>query len=135
MNEVEFNPQFVSRMIPKLEWGVLVQAADWVSSVKTEIMILNTTSVYSAIRNEMFQIWAKQMRKNCGDINTLCGNVREIKNMLSTFGLQLGQREDLPAELVSDYEKNDDFLKKVHRVLLEVKGLLRGFICAYYCSA
>ncbi|XP_028272326.1 multifunctional methyltransferase subunit TRM112-like protein [Parambassis ranga] len=62
VNEVEFNPQFVSRMIPKLEWGVLVQAADW-----------------------------------------------------------LGQREDLPAELVSDYEKNDDFLKKVHRVLLEVE--------------
>lgn len=31
MNEVEFNPEFVSRMIPKLEWGALVQAAEEVS--------------------------------------------------------------------------------------------------------
>ncbi|XP_010791348.1 multifunctional methyltransferase subunit TRM112-like protein [Notothenia coriiceps] len=28
VNEVDFNPQFVSRMIPKLEWSALVQAAD-----------------------------------------------------------------------------------------------------------
>ncbi|XP_008302480.1 multifunctional methyltransferase subunit TRM112-like protein [Stegastes partitus] len=62
VNEVEFNPKFVSRMIPKLEWGALVQAAEG-----------------------------------------------------------LGQRQDLPGELVSDYEQNDDFLKKVHRVLLEVE--------------
>lgn len=31
MNDVEFNPEFVSRMIPKLEWSVLVQAAEEVS--------------------------------------------------------------------------------------------------------
>ncbi|XP_026213907.1 multifunctional methyltransferase subunit TRM112-like protein [Anabas testudineus] len=62
VNEVEFNPQFVSRMIPKLEWSALVQAAE-----------------------------------------------------------QLGHREDLPAELVPDYEKNEEFLKKVHRALLEVE--------------
>lgn len=31
MNDVEFNPEFVSRMIPKLEWGVLVKAAEEVS--------------------------------------------------------------------------------------------------------
>ncbi|KAI3351665.1 hypothetical protein L3Q82_020499, partial [Scortum barcoo] len=62
MNEVEFNPQFVSRMIPKLEWSALVQAAE-----------------------------------------------------------ELGQRQDLPAELIPDYEKDEDFLKRVHRVLLEVE--------------
>ncbi|XP_047210063.1 multifunctional methyltransferase subunit TRM112-like protein [Girardinichthys multiradiatus] len=62
VNEVEFNPKFVCRMIPKLEWSTLVQAAD-----------------------------------------------------------QLGHREELPGELVPDYEKNGDFLKKVHRVLLEVE--------------
>ncbi|XP_041847139.1 multifunctional methyltransferase subunit TRM112-like protein [Melanotaenia boesemani] len=61
VNEVEFNPQFVCRMIPKLEWGALVQAAD-----------------------------------------------------------ELGHRQGLPGELVPDYEKNEDFLKSVHRVLLEV---------------
>ncbi|XP_023287068.1 multifunctional methyltransferase subunit TRM112-like protein, partial [Seriola lalandi dorsalis] len=65
VNEVEFNSQFVSRMIPKLEWGALVQAAE-----------------------------------------------------------ELGHRQDLPGELVPNYETNEDFLKKVHRVLLEVKVLL-----------
>nr|XP_057916154.1 multifunctional methyltransferase subunit TRM112-like protein [Doryrhamphus excisus] len=62
VNEVEFNPQFVSRMIPKLEWSALVQAAD-----------------------------------------------------------ELGHRQDLPGDLVSDFENNEEFLKKVHRVLLEVE--------------
>ncbi|KAM9375383.1 multifunctional methyltransferase subunit TRM112-like protein [Pholidichthys leucotaenia] len=62
VNEVEFNPEFVSRMIPKLEWNALVQAAE-----------------------------------------------------------ELGQRQDLPGELVPDFEKNEEFLKKVHRVLLEVE--------------
>lgn len=31
MKEVDFNPYFVSRMIPKLEWSALVQAAEEVS--------------------------------------------------------------------------------------------------------
>ncbi|XP_053284925.1 multifunctional methyltransferase subunit TRM112-like protein [Pleuronectes platessa] len=62
VNEVEFNPQFVSRMIPKLEWSALLQAAEG-----------------------------------------------------------LGHRQDLPSELVSEYEKDEEFLKKVHRALLEVE--------------
>ncbi|KAM4554513.1 multifunctional methyltransferase subunit TRM112-like protein [Odontesthes bonariensis] len=62
VKEVDFNPQFVCRMIPKLDWGPLVQAAE-----------------------------------------------------------DLGHRHDLPGELVPDYEKNEDFLKKLHRVLLEVE--------------
>ncbi|XP_068437249.1 multifunctional methyltransferase subunit TRM112-like protein [Clinocottus analis] len=68
VNEVDFNPQFVSRMIPKLEWSALVQAAE-----------------------------------------------------------ELGQRQDLPGELVPEYENNEDFLKKVHRVLLEVE-VIEGFL-------
>ncbi|KAM8909886.1 multifunctional methyltransferase subunit TRM112-like protein [Spinachia spinachia] len=68
VNEVDFNPQFVSRMIPKLEWSALVQAAD-----------------------------------------------------------DLGQREDLPGEPVPEYENNEEFLKKVHRVLLEVE-VIEGFL-------
>lgn len=28
VNEVEFNPEFVVKMIPKLEWSALVQAAE-----------------------------------------------------------------------------------------------------------
>ncbi|KAM7000837.1 multifunctional methyltransferase subunit TRM112-like protein [Tautogolabrus adspersus] len=67
-NEVEFNPQFVSRMIPKLEWSALIQAAE-----------------------------------------------------------ELGHRQDLPGELVPDYEKDEEFLKRVHRVLLEVE-VIEGFL-------
>ncbi|KAF7707421.1 multifunctional methyltransferase subunit TRM112-like protein [Silurus meridionalis] len=62
VNEVEFNPQFVSRMIPKLEWSALVSAAEG-----------------------------------------------------------LGYLQDLPSTLVSNYEKDEDFLRKVHKVLLEVE--------------
>ncbi|KAL7395320.1 hypothetical protein ABVT39_014454 [Epinephelus coioides] len=61
VNEVDFNPQFVCRMIPKLQWSALVQAAE------------------------------------------------------------LGQRQDLPGELLPEFENNEEFLKKVHRVLLEVE--------------
>uniref|UniRef100_H3CFG9 tRNA methyltransferase activator subunit 11-2 n=1 Tax=Tetraodon nigroviridis TaxID=99883 RepID=H3CFG9_TETNG len=64
VNEVDFNPQFVSRMIPKLEWGALVQAAE-----------------------------------------------------------ELGQKQDLPDQVVADYEKDEEFLRKVHRVLLEVRSV------------
>lgn len=39
MNEVEFNPQFVSRMIPKLEWGALVQAAEEVSQTSLPFIV------------------------------------------------------------------------------------------------
>lgn len=31
VNEVEFNPDFVVKMIPKLEWSALVQAAEEVN--------------------------------------------------------------------------------------------------------
>uniref|UniRef100_A0A8C6WU72 Multifunctional methyltransferase subunit TRM112-like protein n=1 Tax=Neogobius melanostomus TaxID=47308 RepID=A0A8C6WU72_9GOBI len=62
VNEVEFNPQFVIRMVPKLEWTALIQAAE-----------------------------------------------------------ELGHRQDLPDELIPDYHGNEEFLKKVHRTLLEVE--------------
>ncbi|XP_029627565.1 multifunctional methyltransferase subunit TRM112-like protein [Salmo trutta] len=35
----------------------------------------------------------------------------------------LGLLQGLPAELVTDYEKNEDFLCKIHRVSLEVEVL------------
>lgn len=33
VNEVDFNPDFISRMIPKLEWSAVVQAAQQVSLI------------------------------------------------------------------------------------------------------
>lgn len=32
VNEVDFNAQFISRMIPKMEWSALLQAADEVKT-------------------------------------------------------------------------------------------------------
>ncbi|XP_026547917.1 multifunctional methyltransferase subunit TRM112-like protein [Notechis scutatus] len=61
VNDIDFNPEFTARMVPKIEWGALVGAAE-----------------------------------------------------------SLGHRSDLPSELIPDYEKNEDFLRKVHHVLMEV---------------
>ncbi|KAL7885737.1 hypothetical protein AOLI_G00060320 [Acnodon oligacanthus] len=70
VNEVEFSPQFVSRMIPKLEWSALIQAAEGV-----------------------------------------------------------GHRQDLPDTLISNYENDEDFLRKVHRVLLEIEVIEGSLQC------
>ncbi|XP_042296065.1 multifunctional methyltransferase subunit TRM112-like protein [Sceloporus undulatus] len=62
VSNVDFNPEFTARMVPKVEWGALVEAAE-----------------------------------------------------------SLGHRSDLPAEPIPDYESNEDFLRKVHHVLMEVE--------------
>ncbi|KAM4721817.1 multifunctional methyltransferase subunit TRM112-like protein [Rhinophrynus dorsalis] len=62
LGSVDFNREFVTRMIPKLEWGALVEAAE-----------------------------------------------------------SLGHASDLPRELETGYENNEEFLKKVHHALLEVE--------------
>ncbi|KAG9272556.1 multifunctional methyltransferase subunit TRM112-like protein [Astyanax mexicanus] len=70
VNEVEFNPQFVSRMIPKLEWSALIQAAEG-----------------------------------------------------------LGHLQDLPGTPIENYENDAEFLRKVHRVLLEVEVIEGSLQC------
>lgn len=70
VNEVDFNPQFVTRMIPKLEWEALIQAAD-----------------------------------------------------------VLGHCQDLPSTLIPNYENDEDFLRKVHRILLEVEVIEGSLQC------
>lgn len=40
VNELEFNAQFVSRMIPKLEWSALIQAGEWVSEDPLDVIKL-----------------------------------------------------------------------------------------------
>ncbi|XP_023028109.1 multifunctional methyltransferase subunit TRM112-like protein [Leptinotarsa decemlineata] len=70
VSEVDFNPEFVAKMIPKLDWSVLYNAAE-----------------------------------------------------------SIGQLEDLPKELISNYENNPEFLKKVHHVLLEVDIINGELIC------
>lgn len=70
VNEVDFNPEFISRMIPKVDWGALVQAAQ-----------------------------------------------------------QVGRSGGLPDELIPDYEKDEEFLKKAHHVLLEVEVQEGSLVC------
>ncbi|XP_005988931.1 multifunctional methyltransferase subunit TRM112-like protein isoform X2 [Latimeria chalumnae] len=70
VNEVDFNPEFVARMIPKVEWSALLGAAD-----------------------------------------------------------SLGHLNDLPTELIPDYENDEEFLRKVHHVLLEVEVIEGALKC------
>ncbi|XP_017780470.1 PREDICTED: multifunctional methyltransferase subunit TRM112-like protein [Nicrophorus vespilloides] len=70
VTEVDFNPEFISRIIPKLDWSVLWKAAD-----------------------------------------------------------TIGQLDDLPKELSQEYENDNDFLKKVHHVLLEVDIVNGELVC------
>lgn len=70
VSEADFNPEFIARMIPKLDWPVLCSAAE-----------------------------------------------------------RVGQGEIVPKELIEDYEKNTEFLKKVHHILLEVDIINGELIC------
>lgn len=70
MTEVDFNSEFVSRMLQKIDYPVL----------------------YNAIES-------------------------------------IGQSHDLPKELVENYESDQDFLKKVHHVLLQVDVINGELIC------
>ncbi|GLH14059.1 Trmt112 protein [Gryllus bimaculatus] len=70
VSETEFNSEFVSRIIPKLDWNALWKAAD-----------------------------------------------------------SIGHSGDLPQQLMEDYENNEEFLKKVHHVLLEVEIINGDLVC------
>ncbi|KAK4877238.1 hypothetical protein RN001_009744 [Aquatica leii] len=69
-SEVDFNPEFISRLIPKVDWNVLCEAAE-----------------------------------------------------------SVGFLDDLPRELIENYENDVDFLKKAHRVLLEVDIINGELVC------
>ncbi|XP_071961920.1 multifunctional methyltransferase subunit TRM112-like protein [Antedon mediterranea] len=68
--EVDFNPDFVSRMIPKLEWRALYEAAKTLELVGS-----------------------------------------------------------LPPEPIAEFESNEEFLKEVHRVLLEIELVEGNLVC------
>uniref|UniRef100_A0A1B6DIN9 Multifunctional methyltransferase subunit TRM112-like protein n=1 Tax=Clastoptera arizonana TaxID=38151 RepID=A0A1B6DIN9_9HEMI len=70
VSETDFNMEFVTRIIPKIDWNVMYKAAE-----------------------------------------------------------SLGHAGDLPQSLVGDYENNEDFLKKVHHVLLEVEVIDGELVC------
>ncbi|KAL1130965.1 hypothetical protein AAG570_012206 [Ranatra chinensis] len=70
ISEVGFNNEFVSRIIPKLDWNTLYNAAD-----------------------------------------------------------SLGHAGDLPQTLIEDFENNEEFLRKVHHVLLEIEVIDGELVC------
>lgn len=70
VNEVAFNPEFISRIIPKLDWEVVYEAAN-----------------------------------------------------------SIGHGEGLPKTIEPKYDKDEEFLKKAHRVLLEVEVEEGYLIC------
>ncbi|CAK1556233.1 unnamed protein product [Leptosia nina] len=70
VTEVDFNPEFISRIIPKLDWEVLWRAAD-----------------------------------------------------------SIGHSDGLPQTIEPKFEENSDFLKKAHKVLLEVEIEEGNLVC------
>eukprot|EP00088_Acartia_fossae_P005480 TRINITY_DN12444_c0_g1_i1.p1 TRINITY_DN12444_c0_g1~~TRINITY_DN12444_c0_g1_i1.p1 ORF type:complete len:125 (+),score=21.07 TRINITY_DN12444_c0_g1_i1:41-415(+) len=70
VSEVEFNPDFISRIIPKVDWECLCRAAE-----------------------------------------------------------QLGHLEDLPKSMPSNFETDQEFLKKAHHALLEIELINGNLIC------
>lgn len=70
ISEVDYNSEFVARILPKLDYTTLYGAAE-----------------------------------------------------------SLGEAGNLPQELVDNFENNDDFLKKVHHVLLEVDVVDGDLVC------
>lgn len=72
VSEVDFNPEFVSKMITKIDWPVLYSAAE--------------------------------------SIGQLDGT-------------------GLPKDIIENYENDNDFLKKVHHVLLEIDILNGELVC------
>lgn len=66
---VDFNPEFITRMISRIEWDALKQAAE-------------------------------------------------------SLGV-----EDLPAEVIPEYEKNEEFLRKAHHALMEVEVVEGCLVC------
>ncbi|XP_050481529.1 multifunctional methyltransferase subunit TRM112-like protein isoform X1 [Bombus huntii] len=70
VSEVDFNPEFIARIIPKLDWATLWKAAE-----------------------------------------------------------SIGHVGELPQTLIQDFETNEEFLKMVHHILLEVEVINGDLLC------
>ncbi|KAF7238592.1 Multifunctional methyltransferase subunit TRM112-like protein [Varanus komodoensis] len=115
VKNVDFNPEFIARMIPKLEWGALVEAAES-SPFKAIQIVASTTSCGSEFQSLYLPV--------------LAGSASLVQRSACTVAKQmlrgpckqdLGQRSDLPSELIPDYKDDENFLRKVHHVLMEVE--------------
>lgn len=108
LSPVDFNAQFVARMVPKVQWAALLQAAQSVSEGR-------------GLR------WEGLGPGNEGDIGQWGG--RGYSGLApppagdsSPLSPQLGHGSDLPPEPAPGYESDEDFLRRLHHVLLEVRS-------------
>ena len=104
--EAEFNADFCARMIEKLEWAALVAT---VASVR-------------ATRNSS---------RNSFDAHHACTAAqphRRSRATLRAAQLKL-EKGELPAAVPEDYATNEEFLKALHHVLLEVEIVEGVLVC------
>ena len=99
---VEFNADFIARMMAKLDWGVLRNAAQSVRC-GTHLQHVPECLVYSAV--------------------CVCVCLSVCLSVLITLP-QLGHGDGLLESPPEDYESNEDFLRAVHHVMMEVGVLL-----------
>ena len=102
--EAEFNADFCARMIEKLEWAALVAT---VASVR-------------ATRNSSRNSFAAH--------HTHAQPHRRSRATLRAAQLKL-EKGELPAAVPEDYATNEEFLKALHHVLLEVEIVEGVLVC------
>lgn len=119
---VDFNPDFISRLIPRLNWGALYDAAKSVSVMCSQIW--NPISCWLAKLGSLAACICLY-----SFIHFLTRHFVFLAYFFKIFNVfQLGHADDLPAEVVPDFETNTDFLKKTHHVLMEV-GIMTCTSC------
>ena len=102
--EAEFNADFCARMIEKLEWAALVAT---VASVR-------------ATRNSRNSFAAHHAHS--------CTPQRRSRATLRAAQLKL-EKGELPPAVPEDYATNEEFLKALHHVLLEVEIVEGVLVC------
>ena len=107
--EAEFNADFCARMIEKLEWAALVAT---VASVRAGAAAAQL-AILRAIRSP-HHAHAQPHRRS--------------RATLRAAQLKL-EKGELPAAVPEDYATNEEFLKALHHVLLEVEIVEGVLVC------
>lgn len=81
--QMDFNPEFITRIIPRLDWAAIYAGAEKVSRQTVHMSSTRLTIVLMSL-------------------------------------LQVGCRNDLPAELTEQLQTDNEFLQKLHHILLEI---------------
>ncbi|CAD7670122.1 unnamed protein product [Nyctereutes procyonoides] len=102
INPVEFNPDFVARMIPKVEWAALLEAADTVRTLPHARVHL------TGGWGEWSHRQPRARGGTPGDDLGLCPQLHLV---------------EVPKGPIEGYEHDEKFLRQMHHVLLEVDVL------------